>query len=373
MPTLFSSLVLSLAGWGDAFLYPILSLNAAGVGVPVAWVGVLLSVNKLIRLGGNHLVAFAIGRLKYKPIVILGAVLATLTTVLYGLTPSVWIWLVARVGWGLAFAALRICTMGYATESKKMGVHLGASKAIHAFGPMLALLVGPLIVAWTDVQTTFLIFGAVTAVAIPLAFQLPDKTGTLHQTISGKFPKPRWFDGLIFTTALADGILVVTLGILLLNQGISETLVLGATALLLAAKRLGAVVMGPLSGWLADQWRLTPVFLFSIGGFVVGLCLIGLEFIVIGAVVAFISNSVNLVLSPGVAVSIQPASKLTKLSALTTWQDLGTALGVLLGGILLMQSTTIAVYFGLATIITGFTLTFVSAKIKEGKKVSLMV
>lgn len=289
--------------------------------------------------------------------VVVGAVLATLTTLSYGLTPPIWVWLAARAGWGLAFASLRICAMGYATEGKKMGVYLGTSSAIYAFGPMSALLVGPLIVARISVQNTFLIFGTVTAMAIPLAFLLPKDTKAIYQPLSGKFPRPHWFDGLIFTTALADGILVVTLGALLLNKGMSEAMALGATSLFLAVKRLGVVVVGPLSGWLADRWRLTSVFLLSIGGFVIGLGLIGSELIIVGVVVAFMSHAVNLALSPGVAVSIQPtAKKISAFSALTTWLDLGTAFGVLLGGIILVQLTTSIVYFGLIVMVGAFTL-----------------
>lgn len=364
-PPMLSALVLGLAGWGDALLYPTLPLNAAQLGVSLAWVGVLLSINKFIRLGGNYAVALAINRLGYKPMVILGAVLATLTTLSYGLALPIWMWLIARVGWGMAFAALQICVLGYATEEKKMGVHLGLSKAIHAAGPMLALILGPLLVAWTNMRLTFILFGLITAFAIPLAFKLPYESYQMDRTMSGKFPKPRWLDGLIFATALVDGILIVTLGILLLNQGLAEAAVLSMTALILATKRLGSLMMGPLSGWLADRWKLPHVFLLSIGGSVIGLFLISTGITVPGAIIVFISNAVHLALSPGVVVSTKRVEKLIALSAMTTWRDLGTACGTLAGGILLMQSEAAIIYLGLATLVLVMTLMTYRNNIKQ--------
>ena len=60
LPTAISALVLALAGLGDALLYPTLPLYAAQLGVPLIWIGVLLSINKFIRLGGNHVLGLTI-------------------------------------------------------------------------------------------------------------------------------------------------------------------------------------------------------------------------------------------------------------------------------------------------------------------------
>ena len=87
--TLLSAVILSMAGLGDSFLYPTLPLRADQLGVPVIWIGVLLSINKFVRLGGNYAVALAIGRLGLKRIAILAVALAALSTILYGLSPPV--------------------------------------------------------------------------------------------------------------------------------------------------------------------------------------------------------------------------------------------------------------------------------------------
>jgi len=89
--TLLSAAIISMAGLGDSFLYPALPLHADQLGVPVIWIGVLLSINKFVRLGGNYGVALGIGLLGYKRIAAVSVVLAALTTLLYGVNPPIWI------------------------------------------------------------------------------------------------------------------------------------------------------------------------------------------------------------------------------------------------------------------------------------------
>ncbi len=353
LPTAISALVLALAGLGDALLYPTLPLYAAQLGVPLVWIGVLLSINKFIRLGGNHVLGLTISRWGYKRVATFGVLLASLSTFAYGLQPPVWLWLLSRMAWGMAFAALRLCALGYATEAKQRGFHLGLSKAIKEFGPMSALFVGPVLITQVDVHTAFLVFGAVTALALPFTWMLPDDTPETKSEMSGRFATPSWFDGLIFATALADGVVIVTIGLLLLGAGIAEAAVLTMSAFLLAVKRASVMVVGPLSGWLADRWHMRDVFLVSIVGFVAGLVLISTGVTIAGITALFVSTAINQALAAGVALEVSPDTKLNTLSALTTWRDLGTAVGALLGGFVLVLSGPSLVYGTLAVVVSA--------------------
>ncbi|MEM7030542.1 MAG: hypothetical protein AAF629_13310 [Chloroflexota bacterium] len=96
-PTIISAMVLALAGLGDTLLYPTLPLYATQLGVPLIWIGVLLSINKLIRLGGNHALALTISRLGYKRVATLGVLLASVSTLAYGMHPPLWLWLISRM------------------------------------------------------------------------------------------------------------------------------------------------------------------------------------------------------------------------------------------------------------------------------------
>jgi len=355
-PTAISAMVLALAGLGDTLLYPTLPLYATQLGVPLIWVGVLLSINKLIRLGGNHALALTISRLGYKRVATLGVLLASASTLAYGMNPPIWLWLVSRMAWGMAFSALGLCALGYATETNQHGLHLGLSKAIKEIGPMSALFIGPLLITHINVYTAFQIFGVITLLALPLTWLLPNDTQAAKPKMKGGIGRPTWFDGLIFATALADGIVIVTIGFLLLYAGISETTILALSAFFLAVKRLSVTIIGPLSGWLADRWDIRNLFLISVAGFFIGLVLISIGITILGITTLFVSTAINQTLAAGVALDLTENTKLNTLSTLTTWRDLGTATGALMGGYVLVLSEPPVVYGVLALIVLAFGL-----------------
>ncbi|MEM7111135.1 MAG: MFS transporter [Chloroflexota bacterium] len=355
-PTVLSGLILALAGLGDTLLYPTLPLFAAELSVPLLWVGVLLSINKWIRLGGNHALALAISRLGYKRVATLGVLLAAASTLAYGINLPLWLWLISRIAWGMAFAALRLCALGYATSGKKQGLHLGINKAVKALGPMSALFIGPVLITQLNVHVTFQLFAVVTAFALPLTWLLPDDAEQAKPKMNGRFSHPTWFDGLIFVVALADGIMVVTIGLLLLNAGSSEVTILALSAFFLAIKRLSVMVVGPISGWLADKWYIGNLFLLSIVGYFMGLILVTVgtastTVTITGITTLFVSTAITQTLAAGVVLDLGTQSKLNALSALTTWRDLGTAVGALIGGYLLVVSGPSMVYGILAILV----------------------
>ena len=358
--TLLSAAIISMAGLGESFLYPALPLHADQLGVPVIWIGVLLSINKFVRLGGNYGVAVGIGLLGYKRIAAVSVALAALTTLLYGVDPPIWIWILSRLAWGMAYASLRMCSLGYATDNKQYGLHLGISKAIREIGPMAALFIGPVIAAQLGVQATFLVFGIATALVLPLTLMLPSGSSTGQPKVHGGFPGPNWFDGLVFSTALADGVLTVTVGLLLLNTGMNESAVLAAAALFIGLKRLGGNGIAPVSGWLSDRWNIKHVYLGSVLGFLIGLILIAIGSTVPGLSVMFLSNAVGDTLAPGVAIKANSIAKLNALSAVTTWRDVGTACGSLIGGYVLLQLGAEIVFGMTAAVVFFFTLKFLA-------------
>ena len=230
--TLLSAAIISIAGLGDSFLYAALPLYADRLGVRVIWIGVLLSINKFVRLGGNYGVALGIGRLGYKRMVIGSVALAALSTLLCGVNPPIWVWISSRLAWGMAYASLRMSSRGYATDGRQYGLQLGMSKAVREIGPLAALIIGPVIAAQRGVRATFLAFGIATALVLPLALTLPSGSSTVKPEVHGGPPRPFWFDGLVFATALADGVLTVTVGLLLINTGMDEGTVLATAALI---------------------------------------------------------------------------------------------------------------------------------------------
>ncbi len=67
---LTSSGVMAFAGLGDAILYPVLPVYAEKWGIPLIWVGFILSVNRFVRIISNMWIANVINTIEMKKVLI---------------------------------------------------------------------------------------------------------------------------------------------------------------------------------------------------------------------------------------------------------------------------------------------------------------
>ena len=176
----FAALALAFASFGDAFLYPFLPVNFNSVGIPVVWVGLLLSINRFVRIISNTLLVHAFAKYGLRSIMILAVVLAITSTFGYGIATGLLAWLLFRVMWGLAFSALRIGTLGYALQHERKGFALGISRSLQEAGPMLSLFMAPVLLGYFEPKTIFYILGLLSAPALYFAISLPTWT-TKHK------------------------------------------------------------------------------------------------------------------------------------------------------------------------------------------------
>ena len=94
---------------GDTMLYIALPLFWQECGLTALWqVGVLLAVNRLVRLPLNPLVRLLYTRIDQRTGMALAVVLAASTTLLYGVARCFALWLLLRCLWGLAWTLLRL-------------------------------------------------------------------------------------------------------------------------------------------------------------------------------------------------------------------------------------------------------------------------
>ena len=101
-------------------------------------------------------------------------------------------------------------------------------------------------------------------------------------------------------------------------------------------------------------------------GFLTGLTLIGMGSTIPGIIVMFLSNAVGDTLAPGVAIKANSIPKLNALSAVTTWRDIGTACGSLIGGYVLLQLGAEILFGTMAAIVFLFTLKFLATSVLQG-------
>jgi MFS transporter, DHA1 family, multidrug resistance protein len=352
---LFASLSLAFASFGDAFLYPFLPVNHAAVGVPVVWIGVLLSINRFVRILFNTWIVQLLAKYGLRLITILAVTLALLSTAGYAIASSLFLWLLLRVAWGLAFSALRITTIGYSLQQSQQGFALGLTRGVQEAGPMVALFLTPLLLQYFNVRHSFLILTALSLPALYFSWNLPTHHDKTSAVTGGNFLQAHSLvNSITFVSAfLIDGIIVVVLGILFLHYKESITLLTATSlaALYLGYRRVCLVLFSPAGGWLADRLGVKSIFNVSLAMMIAGLLILAFGFVETGAIMTFTFYSIHAAITPGYA-SWQQYHPLASVAVNATWRDIGAAMGTLAGGLLLsstyLNHVLIFVIFGLA-------------------------
>src|SRR5437764_5368715 len=110
-----AAMTLAFGLLGDTVLYLLLPLYAAEFGVSLPEAGVLLAANRLVRIAGYGWVARGYERFGPRAACIAAAFGAASSTLGYSLLSGLALLLIARLLWGLSFAALNIATQALAT------------------------------------------------------------------------------------------------------------------------------------------------------------------------------------------------------------------------------------------------------------------
>jgi MFS transporter, DHA1 family, multidrug resistance protein len=334
----FAALALAFASFGDAFLYPFLPVNFAEVGVPVMWVGVLLSINRFVRILSNTMIVHAFAKYGLRVIMIVAVIMAITSTLGYGTATGLVMWTLFRVMWGLAFSAMRIGTLGYALQNTRQGFTLGISRSLQEIGPMISLFLAPFLLQYLHVNTIFYALAFLSLPALYFAVSLPvrnDKTDALQS--GWLLRSPSTLNSITLVSAFViDGIVVVVLGALFLNfrEQISLTTATTLAAFYLGYRRVCSVALSPAGGWIADKIGMNRVFNISVACVILGLIVMSLGMIGSGAAIVFTFYSINSAIAPGSASKTNSHS-LAGVAENATWRDIGAAFGTLAGGVLI--------------------------------------
>ncbi|MGD2147903.1 MAG: MFS transporter, partial [Anaerolineae bacterium] len=101
-------LAVCLSLFGDLTLYTVLVTQLDELNLTLADVGVMLSVNRLIRIPANPLIGLFVDRIGRRGIFIFGMALGVLSTASYGLVRGFWPFLSGRLAWGMAWTCINV-------------------------------------------------------------------------------------------------------------------------------------------------------------------------------------------------------------------------------------------------------------------------
>ena len=349
-----SAAVLSIVLMGDALIYVVLPVSAEAFGIGLVWVGVLLSANRFVRIVSYGAIGHAAMAGGLRLTTVVACVGGASSTVMYWLFDGGWLLLVARLLWGLSFAALTLTTLAYAVaDRRRAGTRVGLSRAIQQFGSVFALTAGAWLAGELGPKIAFLCLGLASFAALPFALALPRKRAEPRSGKPRWLPRPQRLDWLFFAVGFAvDGVFAMTITLVLADLVSYEAAILGG-GIVFSLRRVGDAVFAPLGGWVGDRFGTEKGLFVATLLTLAGLAAIALGQVYVGSGAVVVGRAAIAALGPAaVAVRNRSDQVMHRLATMQTWRDVGAALGPLLSGFFLGAFAMPAIYGALVLILT---------------------
>jgi MFS family permease len=371
-PVALVSIAVALSLLGDSLLYAVLPAQAEAIGVPIGLVGVLLSANRFIRLLSNTWAGSVCARLGYARPFTAALLLGAATTAVYGLAYGFWLLFVARVLWGISWSFLRVGGLGTVLEHatpRDRGLLMGFFLGISRLGSLVAVALGGLLTDSIGYRPTLFLFAALSATAAAISAPTGGRTSRLaKEDDAGKSrqrpdddPPPsdsRWEEAThptgrrrlwsVYACGYAhgfvmSGVITATLGLLLktlygsaITVGSLSIGIVTITGLLLSSRWLIDFGLGPYLGHLSDRLGRHRVILAA---FLVGTVALTVFASVSGLLALSLATIAIFAAGTAMAASLdaslgdlaRPGQQARIIGRYTTFHDLGSACGPLLG------------------------------------------
>jgi MFS family permease len=390
------SMLLALAG--DLTLYTVLPISYASLGLTLAMTGLLLSANRLIRLGSNSLTGLIVDRFGRRKPVLVGLALGAVSTLFYSLPGGFPIFLLGRLLWGISWSLIYIgaySTVLDVTGKEDRGWGSGILQVFFFAGLTVNPLLGGLLHDLIGFQLTMWACSLIGAAGFFISlFALPEtmprveriKTrvmagdiirlalkGLQTQLSNHQLVKANYVYGL--TIFVGEGLIMSTITLFLKQQygdalassgSIIQIASLGGA--LLALRSIISAVIAPLAGSWSDgrSTRWTAVGWGTLTG-TCGLVLLALApnaWIMVLAVILLAMNAgVVATIIPAIAGDAASSQKGASLGLLTTSGDIGSSIAPLVSYALLALIPLSQVYLLSAILLaTGLPLALVETR-----------
>jgi len=340
----------ALSLMGDGTLYTVLPTHAAEAGIALSSVGIILSVNRAVRLFLNGPAGLAYDRWPRRRLFVPALFVGALSTAVYAATRGFWPMLVGRLLWGLAWSGIWVggatVILDVATAQDR-GRWMGLYQTWFFLGAALSAFAGGLLTDELGYSATMWLGAAVTALGGLIAFTLLPETRSIRpglECLSVEEIRPRLRANLGLWVAaslqginrfVGAGVLAATMGLLVQDRLQSASLTLGVATLtgaLNAGKILLSMVAAPLAGtasdWLGSRWR--------VAGWGLAIGIISMALIAWGAPTAILTGvalgavtvgSVQALVTALTGDLVGQAQRGRAIGLLHTVGDLGSAMG----------------------------------------------
>ena len=361
---------------GDTLLYTVLPVSAASLGISRPMVGVILSLNRWVRLLTNPLAARLYERFPAGSLILVAIVLSAVSTAMYALPAALAVFVIGRLLWGFCYSLLRLGSFLATLEDavSHAGRRIGNTRAIWGIGYFAGAVFAPFAIESIGWTGACLVAAALTLVAgIGPAYLASTWRRRIRVPAEGHVPASVWEPRLLalFVTAtvqlgLYAGILVAAGGFRvdeLFHDGAPVFALVVPAAFVAAAfaltQRVAQVLWTPIAGRWSDR-SASSAFVVSTVVSLASVALLALlrldpvMFVVIGGSAFLNGLTATIAVELAVARRSRDHDRPRILAALHTWQDGGAAGGALLGGVLAAVGASPALLVG--AVLLGLTI-----------------
>lgn len=264
---------------GDQVLYSVLPVYFGELGLAPIEVGLILSINRWIRLITNHFAHRMAQRFRSDILFVGALLLGSLTTALYIFASLFTLLLVSRLLWGLAWSFIRhigILEIMQDVPVEASGRTMGIYNGISRLGSVSGLFGGALLVDLFGFSAALLSIACVSLLAVPIGLKakLPNQPlQTSPSVIASKsLEKFSIYPVIGFALgAVGPGLVMATLGAVLLERLGTTVSMLSAATLtgaILAVRYVLDSIAAPWLGGLSDRFgvRSAVVGFMTVGG-----------------------------------------------------------------------------------------------------------
>jgi MFS family permease len=268
----------ALSLMGDATLYTVLPTQTAAAGIALSSVGILLGVNRAVRILLNGPAGLAYDRSARRWLYVPALFVGALSTAIYAATTGFWPLLLGRVVWGIAWSGIWVggatVILDVSTDQNR-GRWTGLYQTWFFVGGALGALMGGLLTDRLGYTATLWVSAGITAAGgLAALLFLPETRTSRAERATGQRSGDRlrltenrgvWVAASLqgINRFVASGVLAATLGLLVQNWLKGIPLAIGVATLtgILSASRAGlsslaAPLAGALSDRLGERWRI---------------------------------------------------------------------------------------------------------------------
>lgn len=357
----------ALSLMGDAALYTVLPTHTAEAGITLMQVGIILSVNRAVRLFLNGPMGLAYDRSSRRRLFVPALFIGAFSTAVYAATRGFWPLLAGRLLWGLAWSGIWVggaTIILDVTTDRDRGRWTGLYQTWFFLGAAFAAFTGGLLTDQLGYSAAMWIGAVLTAVGGLVALvRLPETRAAKPDPVSFSEEKtsPNWLRNSELWVAVIlqginrfvfAGVLAATMALLVQDQLSITNLTIGVatlTGVLMAGRTVLSVIAAPLAGTLSDRlgnrWKVT------LGGLLIGAVSMSLlswsspASILVGVLLGAVASGSVQALSTALTGDLVTRSRRGRaIGLLYTAGDLGSAAGPAVAYTLLLSIGLSGVY-----------------------------